>query len=333
MNDDSAVATGEKGQVGRAQVYSLQTNANSGASNSDVSDSGTSNSGEMGEPPGDMLSVVPDFTGKPYVILNNNVPYFTDEERKSKEPFEQYSELDALGRCQAAYANICQELMPEEERGAIGQIKPSGWQLVKYDIVDGKYLYNRCHLIGYQLAGENANEKNLITGTRYLNITGMLPFENMVADYVKKTNHHVLYRVTPVYDGDNLVAKGVQMEAYSVEDNGDGICFHVFVYNSQPGIEIDYATGESRLLGEEFLASDEETESDEESSASDEQIENITESDWEGQTYIINRNTGKFHLPTCDSVNDMKESNKIEVTCDREEIISDGYAPCKRCNP
>lgn len=322
MEDDSAAATEEKGQAGSAQIYSLQTNVHNVAVHN----------GKTGELSGDMLLALPDFTGEPYVILNNNVPGFTDEERESKEPFEQYSELDALGRCQRAYANICQELMPEEERGTIGQIKPSGWQLVKYDIVDGKYLYNRCHLIGYQLAGENANEKNLITGTRYLNITGMLPFENMVADYVKQTNHHVLYRVTPIYDGDNLVAKGVQMEAYSVEDEGAGICFHVFVYNSQPGIEIDYATGENWIL-EDISATEEGTENDEAFSISKKETENTTENSEGEHIYIINRNTGKFHLPTCDSVNDMKESNKIEVSCDREEIISDGYAPCKRCNP
>lgn len=195
----------------------------------------------------DLLANIPPFAGEAYVVLNENLPDFTAEEKESLEAFEYYSELDALGRCGAAYANICQELMPTEERGAIGQIQPSGWKFVKYDIVDGKYLYNRCHLIGYQLAGENANEKNLITGTRYFNVTGMLPFENRVADYVRQTKHHVLYRVTPVYRGGDPVAAGVRMEAYSVEDGGKGVCFHVFVYNCQPGIEIDYATGESRL--------------------------------------------------------------------------------------
>ena len=187
------------------------------------------------------------YNGKPYVELNDNVPNFTTREKNNTKAFENYHRLDALGRCGTAYANICKELMPTEKRGAIGMVKPSGWNTVKYDVVDGKYLYNRCHLIGFQLAGENANKKNLITGTRYLNVDGMLPFEDEVADYVKDTDHHVLYRVTPVFKGDNLVAEGVEMEAYSVEDKGKGICFHVFVYNVQPGVTIDYATGESRL--------------------------------------------------------------------------------------
>ena len=187
------------------------------------------------------------YNGEPYVELNDNVPNFTTREKNNTKAFENYHRLDALGRCGTAYANIYKELMPTEKRGAIGMVKPSGWNTVKYDVVDGKYLYNRCHLIGFQLAGENANKKNLITGTRYLNVDGMLPFEDEVADYVKDTDHHVLYRVTPVFKGDNLVAEGVEMEAYSVEDKGKGICFHVFVYNVQPGVTIDYATGESRL--------------------------------------------------------------------------------------
>ena len=195
------------------------------------------------------LEDVPDYTGTPYVAVNGNEPEFSQEEMTT-EAFESYSPLDALGRCGTAYANVGQELMPTEERGNIGQVRPSGWQTVKYDIVDGKYLYNRCHLIGYQLTGENANKQNLITGTRYMNVDGMLPFENMVADYVKETDNHVLYRVTPVYEGTDLVAQGVQMEALSVEDAGDGICFNVFVYNVQPGITIDYATGESWLTAD-----------------------------------------------------------------------------------
>lgn len=187
---------------------------------------------------------VPEYSGEPYVVLQDNWPDF-DAGDLTTEAFETYSELDELGRCGVAYANICLEIMPTEPRGEIGQVKPTGWHTVKYDCVDGKYLYNRCHLIGYQLAGENANRQNLITGTRYLNVTGMLPFENMVDDYVEETENHVLYRVTSVFEGDNLVASGVQMEAFSVEDDGEGICFNVFVYNVQPGIGIDYATGES----------------------------------------------------------------------------------------
>ena len=193
------------------------------------------------------LSSIPEFNGKDaYVVLNDNEPNFTKEDMTTKS-FEKYSKLDSLGRCGVAFANVGKDIMPTEERGAIGQVKPTGWQTVKYDIVDGKYLYNRCHLIGYQLTGENANKENLITGTRFLNIDGMLDFENAIADYVKKTGNHVLFRVTPVYKDNELVCRGVQMEALSVEDNGKGIKFNVFAYNAQPGVEIDYATGKSKL--------------------------------------------------------------------------------------
>lgn len=187
------------------------------------------------------------YSDSPYSEVNHNKPFFSKDELTT-EVFELYSELDSLGRCGVAYANICQELMPTEERGQIGMVKPSGWHTVKYpEIIEDLYLYNRCHLIGFQLAGENANEQNLITGTRYMNIEGMLPFENEVAEYVRKTNNHVLYRVTPMFTGENLVADGVLMEAYSVEDSGKGVCFCVFVYNVQPGIRIDYKTGDSEV--------------------------------------------------------------------------------------
>ena len=194
----------------------------------------------------DSVEEIPPFSGEAYVVINDNVPFFVEEELTT-ESYEYYSELDALGRCGVTEACIGIDIMPTEERGDIGSVKPSGWKSVKYDIVDGKYLYNRCHLIGFQLAGENANKKNLITGTRYLNIEGMLPFENMVADYVQETENHVLYRVTPIFDGEDLVAQGVVMEGLSVEDAGEGICFCVFAYNAQPGVTIDYATGESWL--------------------------------------------------------------------------------------
>ena len=192
------------------------------------------------------LNGIPEFNGTAYVEINGNVPYFTGEDMTT-EAYEAYAPLDALGRCGAAMSCIGEELMPTEDRGSIGQVKPSGWHTVKYDFVDGKYLYNRCHLIGYQLTGENANRENLITGTRYLNVEGMLPFENMVADYIKETGNHVMYRVTPIFEGEELVARGVLMEAKSVEDNGDGILFCVYVYNNQTGVEIDYLTGESKL--------------------------------------------------------------------------------------
>ena len=188
------------------------------------------------------ISSIPPYSGTPYVDVNNNIPYFTSSDLTTTA-FENYSSLDNLGRCGVAYANICKEIMPTEERGKIGQVKPTGWHTVKYENVDGRYLYNRCHLIGYQLTGENANRKNLITGTRYLNVTGMLPFENEVADYVHSTGNPCMYRVTPFFKGDELVARGVEMEAESVKDQK--IFFHVFVYNIQPGIEIDYTTGNS----------------------------------------------------------------------------------------
>ena len=192
------------------------------------------------------LDAIPAYEGYAFVEINNNQPFFTDADKQRTDAFEDYSELDSLGRCGVAYANICKELQPTEPRGKIGMVKPSGWHTVKYnDIIDGNYLYNRCHLIGFQLAGENANPKNLITGTRYLNVVGMLPFENAVDDYVDTTGNHVLYRVTPMFSGDELVARGVLMEAYSVEDLGAGIQFCYYVYNIQPGIGIDYQTGDS----------------------------------------------------------------------------------------
>ena len=253
---------------------------------------------------------IPAYAGNSFVILDDNKPAFSKQDRERTDAFETYSDLDELGRCGVAYANICKELMPTEERGAIGMVKPTGWHTVKYDNVEGKYLYNRCHLIGYQLAGENANEKNLITGTRYLNVTGMLQFEDQVADYVKETDYHVLYRVTPVFEEDNLVATGVEMEAYSVEDKGEGVSFHVFVYNVQPGIVIDYATGES-------WPDDSKT----------------TENTGKGQNYVLNTNTHKFHTQNCESVRDIADSNKEVYTGYREDLINMGYEPCKRCKP
>lgn len=193
------------------------------------------------------LENIPVYSGKSYVIINHNEPNFKEEDYTTTS-FEKYSSLDLLGRCGVAIANIAPDIMPTEERGSIGGVKPSGWHTIRYDIVDGNYLYNRCHLIGYQLTGENANPQNLITCTRYMNTVGMLEFENKVAEYVKKTNNHVLYRVTPIFEGNNLLASGVQIEARSIEDNGKGIQFNVFVYNVQDGIEIDYTSGDSKLV-------------------------------------------------------------------------------------
>lgn len=188
---------------------------------------------------------IPVYAGEPWVSLNENTPFFTKDDYKT-ESYEFYSELDHLGRCGQTVANVGYDLMPTEERGEIGMIKPTGWHTVKYpDLIKDRYLYNRCHLQGYQLTAENANERNLITGTRYLNIEGMLEHENLVAEYVRKTKNHVLYRVTPIFAGDDLVCRGVEMEAVSVEDNGKGVKFHIFAYNVQPGITIDYKTGES----------------------------------------------------------------------------------------
>lgn len=255
------------------------------------------------------LESIPEYTGDPYVVINENVPFFTESDF-TEEAFETYSDLDELGRCGAAFANVGKETMPTEERGQIGMIKPSGWQTVKYDCVDGKYLYNRCHLIGYQLSAENANEKNLITGTRYLNVSGMLPFENMVADYIKNTGNHVLYRITPIYQDKNLVASGVLMEAQSVED--DTIRFCVYCYNVQPGIQIDYATGKSSLAAG----------SEEASKAPDQEA-----------TYILNENSKKIHTPDCTSVQDTKPKNRKEYHGLLQELLDDGYTGCKNCNP
>lgn len=260
------------------------------------------------------------FTSKPanvgseaYTVLNDNVPSFTQDEI-TDIAFELYSELDALGRCGTALACIGPELMPTEERGSIGQVKPSGWKTAKYDFVDGKYLYNRCHLIGYQLTGENANERNLITGTRYMNVDGMLPFENLVADYIDDTGNHVMYRVTPHFEGVNLVASGVEMEALSVEDDGEGVQFHVMVHNIQPGVEVSYLDGESRVVSEP--------------------IEEPTETDSDAETtYILNTNTMKFHEPDCASVRDTKPQNKKEYTGTRQWLIDNRYAPCGACKP
>lgn len=287
---------------------------------------------------------VPAYSGEPYTAVNNNEPYFTSD-NLTTEAFENYSELDALGRCGVAYANVCLETMPTEKRGSISEVKPTGWHSVKYDNVDGKSLYNRCHLIGYQLTAENANQQNLITGTRYLNVDGMLPFENMVADYVKETDNHVLYRVTPIFTGDNLVADGVLMEGYSVEDEGDGICFCVYAYNVQPGITIDYATGDSWLSSEKGNSdSSSGGNSAVSQSAADksgtQQVAVQTESVKEtsapvstGTEYILNTNTKKFHYPSCSSVKQMKASNKKEYTGSRDDLIAQGYDPCKKCNP
>ena len=257
-------------------------------------------------------SLVPTYSGKKFAEINNNVPYFNEDDYTTKS-YETYADLDSLNRCGVAMACLGKDLMPTDDRESISSVTPSGWVQASYDVVDGKYLYNRSHLIGWQLAGENANEKNLITGTRSFNQLGMLTFENMVADYIKETGNHVLYRVTPVFVGNDLVARGVLIEAWSVEDDGDGVCFNVFVYNVQPGIEIDYATGKSCLEGEDPTAP--------------------KPGDGEKMDYVANKSSKKFHKPNCSSVSKMSEGNKLYITATREEMIADGYSPCGNCNP
>lgn len=291
----------------------------------------------MGEAPFS-LKDIPTFSGVEYIEVNNNVPYL-DAKDLSTKSFEHYSDLDSLGRCGTASACIELDIMPTEERGSIGQVKPSGWQISKYDFVDGKYLYNRCHLIGYQLTGENANTSNLITGTRYMNIEGMLPFENQIASYVKNTGNHVAYRVTPVFDGDNLVATGVLMEALSIEDNQ--IAFCVFVYNAQPSVGINYKNGDNWLLGddnaEQVNAKGNPSEATTpkpmatQASLNGEKESELSQTNQ--STYVLNTNTKKFHYPYCSSVEQMSVTNRKIYEENREDVIGQGYTACKRCNP
>ncbi len=253
------------------------------------------------------LASVPEFSGEPYCTINGNQPAFI-QEQYTTEAYEYFSELDSLGRCGVTMACIGQELMPTEQRESISHVYPSGWVNVPYSFVDGEYLYNRCHLIGFQLTGENDNKQNLITGTRYVNVEGMLPFENMVADYVKETGNHVLYRVTPIFEGNELVARGVQIEAWSVEDSGEGICFNVYCYNVQPGVKIDYATGESSLDEDAFT-------------------------EGEMGDYVLNTNSKKFHLPDCSGAVDMSEKNRQDFSGSRDLLIAQGFEPCSQCKP
>lgn len=257
---------------------------------------------------GASLDNLPEFSGTPFVVLGDNIPEFPPGDLDS-EPFESYSPLDGLGRCGPAYACVSTETMPTEKRGDIGSVKPTGWQSARYDFVDGESLYNRCHLIGFQLTGENANRENLITGTRYMNVDGMLPFEDQVAEYVEETSGRVLYRVTPVFQGDNLVAGGVRMEGYSLEDQGESVCFDVYVYNCQPGVEINYADGTNRLDTSAPPAGD------------------------GSSLYILNTNSHTFHKPDCPGALSMKAENRQDYTGEREILIVWGYKPCGQCKP
>ena len=254
------------------------------------------------------LDQVPAYSGEPFVVLEGNMPRFQSEEYVTKS-YETYGDLDALNRCTYTMACIGRDLMPTEERENIGMIRPTGWVTAKYDFVDGKYLYNRCHLIGFQLTGENANERNLITGTRYMNVDGMLPFENMVADYIKETGNHVLYRVIPIFEGDNQVASGVTMEAWSVEDNGEGICFYVYAYNVQPGVQIDYTTGESRLA------------------------EPVVGEGEDVKTYVVNTGSGKFHDGSCPQASSIKSENKESFETTRSQMLAWNFEPAGCCKP
>ena len=274
------------------------------------------------------IKQVPRYKGKASVKVNGNKPYFTKKEKENTKTFESYHKLDKLGRCGVCYANVSKATMPTEERGNIGMVKPSGWHTVKYNgVVEGNYLYNRCHLIAYCLTAENANKKNLITGTRYLNIEGMLPYEEKTARYVDDTGNHVLYRVTPIFEGNNLVASGVLMEAYSVEDKGKGLSFCVYCYNVQPGVTINYATGDSHLSGK----TDKNQNKDSSGNKNDGSKQETAESGQ--QTYILNTNTKKFHKPDCYSVKQMSEKNKKKYKGSRKSLINEGFSPCKNCNP
>ena len=269
------------------------------------------------------LSQIPCYTGSAYTVVNDNVPTIPEDDYTT-DTFADLSELDDLGRCGVAYGCFGPETMTDEERGAIGHIKPSGWHTVKYNgLVDGNYLYNRCHLIMWKLSGILDDNRNLITGTRYLNIEGMLPFEEQLTSYVGDTGHHVMYRVTPIFTADELVARGVHMEAASVEDSD--IRFNVYCYNVQPGIDIDYATGESDITEQSPVAVDNA------SSMGNEKSGNVQDS--EKKQYVINKNTRKFHLPECSSVSDMKPQNKKEVKSTRDDLIEQGYDPCGICKP
>lgn len=342
-DEDSSGALGSKDNADGAPGGSATSEADSG-------EAGQSS----GKPQDDLVNnnsyvsidAIPAYDGKAYVAINNNEPFFTDSDMTTTA-FENYSDLDSLGRCGVAYANICKEIMPTEKRGKIGMIKPSGWHTVKYDVIKDRYLYNRCHLIGYQLAGENANPKNLITGTRYLNVEGMLPFENLVADYVNNTGNHVLYRVTPMFSGSNLVANGVLIEAKSVEDNGGGILFNVYCYNVQPGIGINYENGDSWLdgttpqnegsqssagsvagasAGESGSSSS--TTGSASSGSDSSAAENSVSDSSNSETMVHITATGKkYHRAGCRT---LKKSD-TEVTLD--EAKSMGLSPCGICNP
>ena len=296
--DDGEVASDKKCGSSAGMASGTQGGKNSASKSGGTSAAETPEDGFWG-------TEIPVYQGNAWIELNNNVPLFTKKDYSTKS-LETYGELDSLGRCTTAYANVGQDLMPTKERESISQVKPTGWQKLEYDGIDGKFLYNRCHLIGYQLTAENANEKNLITGTRYLNVTGMLPFENMVADYVKETKGHVLYRVTPVFYQDELVARGVEMEGWSVEDNGESVCFNVFVYNVQPGISICYADGTSSRIAQEETA------------------------DPSAQKIYGNRHSKIYHCPGQAAYEEMKDSPNLVIFDSEAQAQTAGYRKAAR---
>lgn len=260
------------------------------------------------------ISIIPEYNDEAVYIVNNNIPFFTENELTT-ESYEIYADLDSLGRCGVANACLSKDTMPKngETRGEIGSIKPAGWHTVKYpDVISDLYLYNRCHLIGWQLGAENANKLNLTTGTRYLNVEGMLPYENMVDNYIEQTNNHVMYRITPVFIGDELVCRGILMEAKSVED--DGCIFCVYCYNVQPGIYINYLTGESYQMDN----SDSDT--------------NKNSSETE-HNYILNTSSMKIHNINCKYAASIGDKNRCEYTGTINDLINKGYSTCKSCNP
>lgn len=259
----------------------------------------------------DKVLLASEYNGTPYIEVNNNIPDFSDYDKSKIKTFEIYSNLDGYGRCGMAYACISKDTMPNEDRESLSSVTPSGWNNKKYDFIDGGWVYNRAHLIGFQLAGEQANELNLITGTRYFNVEGMLPFENMIADYIKETNNHVLYRVTPIFTDKNLVCEGVLMEAWSIEDEGDGICFNVFCYNVQPRIKINYLNGDNW---------------------ENDQTNNDADA-LHGETYILNTNSKKYHKPGCSGALSISDKNKEVFNGKKEKLNKDGYSPCGICNP
>ena len=353
-SSSSSVSASAEGASASSSSSTANASKTSSASSGALDASSASHAADSVKPPSIKLADRPAYNGKPSAEVHGNSPFF-DAADAARGQFEDYAPLDSLKRCGSAFALVSRETMPTEERGSIGMIQPSGWQTARYDWVDGKYLFNRCHLIAYQLAGENDNERNLITGTRTLNTLGMQPYEDRVASYVNRTGNHVLYRVTPLYEGDDLVARGVLMEAQSVEDSGAGVRFCAWCYNVEPGVDIDYATGKSQAAanapeiaaavaaggvaaasvgapdGNEAAA--EEPASNEAPAIEEEPAPEPEPQAVNTQTYVLNTNTHKFHYPHCSSVRDMAERKKQFIDANRDDIIASGYQPCQRCNP